>query len=105
MTAPSQAGAVGVVYSELDGFHEVRRKCAQLRGAHAQTLPDGTLLYTTPLAAVPVEALEELVAKWREQIDANRKKPFRTAEEGAMCDTLDQSADELTTLIKERSNG
>ena len=40
-----------------------------------------------------------LVAKWRGMADENRRKPFRTASEVVMCDTLNDCADELEAAL------
>lgn len=59
-------------------------------------------LYATPPAAVPVEALEGLVGEWR---NLAKTGTFTNGSGEAFREALNDCADELTQLIKERSNG
>lgn len=68
----------------------------------------------TPPAAVSVEALEGLVADWREEAAKTRASAGRAQRRGdlgtadvnfAFAQNIEAHADELTQLIKDRSNG
>lgn len=108
-TAPPAAVPVGWRWLWADGSRasewfdglptEAAIRNGAEKGAHVE--------YLTPPAAVLVEALEGLVAKWREEAVAIRARA--TGRWAAMtaddARSLEKRADELTQLIKERSNG
>lgn len=69
--------------------------------ADPDALQVGAKFYAVPPAAVPVEALEGLVG----ELMARSNRRTRSEYDAGKADAYELAADELTALIKERSNG